>query len=64
VKDKFSIVDYGNIALVSDPDGNVVGFHSWLPAAAVRSALWVRLSSSKSGGLNCVRRRNGKAHCC
>src|ERR1700676_5022070 len=28
VKDKFSIGDYGNIALVSDPDGNVVGFHS------------------------------------
>jgi uncharacterized protein len=26
VKDKFSIGDY--IALVSDPDGNVVGFHS------------------------------------
>ena len=26
VKDKFSIGDYGNIALVSDPDGNVVGF--------------------------------------
>src|SRR5258705_5903423 len=24
VKDKFSIGDYGNIALVSDPDGNVV----------------------------------------
>jgi uncharacterized protein len=28
VKDKLSIGDYGNIALVSDPDGNVVGFHS------------------------------------
>jgi predicted enzyme related to lactoylglutathione lyase len=28
VKDKFSIGDYGNIALVPDPDGNVVGFHS------------------------------------
>ena len=28
VKDKFSIGSYGNIALVSDPDGNVVGFHS------------------------------------
>ena len=28
VKNKFSIGDYGNIALVSDPDGNVVGFHS------------------------------------
>ena len=28
VKDKFSIGDYGNIALVSDLDGNVVGFHS------------------------------------
>jgi predicted enzyme related to lactoylglutathione lyase len=28
VKDKFSIGDYGNIALVSDPDGNVIGFHS------------------------------------
>jgi predicted enzyme related to lactoylglutathione lyase len=28
VKDKFSIRNYGNIALVSDPDGNVVGFHS------------------------------------
>jgi predicted enzyme related to lactoylglutathione lyase len=28
VKDKFSIGDYGNIALVSDPDGNVLGFHS------------------------------------
>jgi uncharacterized protein len=28
VKDKFSIGDYGNIALVSDPDGNIIGFHS------------------------------------
>jgi predicted enzyme related to lactoylglutathione lyase len=28
VKDKFSIGDYGNIALVSDLDGNIVGFHS------------------------------------
>jgi predicted enzyme related to lactoylglutathione lyase len=28
VKEKFSIGDYGNIALVSDPDGNVIGFHS------------------------------------
>jgi predicted enzyme related to lactoylglutathione lyase len=28
VKDKFSIGDYGNIARVSDPDGDVVGFHS------------------------------------
>ncbi len=28
VKDKFSIGDYGNIALVSDLDGNVIGFHS------------------------------------
>jgi predicted enzyme related to lactoylglutathione lyase len=28
VKDKFSIEDYGNIALVSDPDSSVVGFHS------------------------------------
>jgi uncharacterized protein len=28
VKDKFSIGDYGNIALVSDPDGNIVGLHS------------------------------------
>jgi len=28
VKDKFSIGDYGNIALVTNPDGNVVGFHS------------------------------------
>jgi uncharacterized protein len=28
VKDKFSIGQYGNIALASDPDGNIVGFHS------------------------------------
>ena len=28
VKDKFSIGNYGNIALVSDLDGNVIGFHS------------------------------------
>jgi predicted enzyme related to lactoylglutathione lyase len=28
VKDKFSIGKYGNIALVSDPDGNIVGLHS------------------------------------
>src|SRR5581483_4970582 len=28
VKEKFSIGDYGNIALVSDLDGNIVGFHS------------------------------------
>ena len=28
VKDKFSIGDYGQIALVSDPDGNIIGFHS------------------------------------
>jgi predicted enzyme related to lactoylglutathione lyase len=28
VKDKLSIGDYGNIALVSDLDGNIVGFHS------------------------------------
>jgi predicted enzyme related to lactoylglutathione lyase len=28
VKDKFSIGDYGNIALVSDLDGNIVGLHS------------------------------------
>ena len=28
VKDKFSIGDYGNIALVSDLDGNIIGFHS------------------------------------
>lgn len=28
VKDKFSIGGYGNIALVSDPDGNIIGFHS------------------------------------
>jgi predicted enzyme related to lactoylglutathione lyase len=28
VKEKFSIGDYGNIALASDLDGNIVGFHS------------------------------------
>lgn len=28
VKDKLSIGEYGNIALVSDPDGNIIGFHS------------------------------------
>jgi predicted enzyme related to lactoylglutathione lyase len=28
LKEKFSIGDYGNIALVADPDGNVIGFHS------------------------------------
>jgi hypothetical protein len=28
MKDKFSIGDYGNIALVSDLDGNIIGFHS------------------------------------
>ena len=28
VKDKFSIGDYGNIALVADLDGNIVGLHS------------------------------------
>jgi predicted enzyme related to lactoylglutathione lyase len=28
VKDKFSIGEYGNIALVSDPDGNIIGFDS------------------------------------
>jgi uncharacterized protein len=28
VKNKFSIGDYGNIALVSDLDGNVIGLHS------------------------------------
>jgi predicted enzyme related to lactoylglutathione lyase len=28
VKEKLSIGDYGNIALASDLDGNVVGFHS------------------------------------
>lgn len=28
VKDKFSIGQYGNIALVSDLDGNIVGLHS------------------------------------
>jgi hypothetical protein len=28
VKDKFSIGEYGDITLVSDPDGNIVGFHS------------------------------------
>jgi len=28
VKEKFSIGDYGNIALVSDLDGNIIGLHS------------------------------------
>jgi hypothetical protein len=28
MKDKFSIGEYGNIALVTDLDGNVVGLHS------------------------------------
>ena len=28
VKDKFSIGQYGNIALVSDLDGNIIGLHS------------------------------------
>lgn len=28
VKDKFSIGEYGNIALVSNLDGNIIGFHS------------------------------------
>ena len=28
VKEKFSIGNYGNIALASDLDGNIVGFHS------------------------------------
>lgn len=28
MKDKFSIGDYGNIALVTDPDGNIIGLHS------------------------------------
>jgi hypothetical protein len=28
VKDKFSIGQYGNVALVSDLDGNIIGFHS------------------------------------
>ena len=28
VKDKFSIGDYGNIALAADLDGNIIGFHS------------------------------------
>lgn len=28
VKDKFSIGEYGNIALVSDLDGNIIGLHS------------------------------------
>lgn len=28
VKDKFSIGQYGFIALASDPDGNMIGFHS------------------------------------
>lgn len=28
LKEKFSIGEYGNIALVSDLDGNIIGFHS------------------------------------
>lgn len=28
VKEKFSIGEYGNIALASDLDGNIIGFHS------------------------------------
>ena len=28
MKDKFSIGDYGNIALVADLDGNIIGLHS------------------------------------
>ena len=28
MKDKFSIGQYGNIALIADPDGNVIGAHS------------------------------------
>jgi uncharacterized protein len=28
VKEKFSIGDYGNIALVADLDGNIIGLHS------------------------------------
>ena len=28
VRPKFSIGQYGNIALASDPDGNIIGFHS------------------------------------
>jgi uncharacterized protein len=28
VKDKFSIGQYGNIALVADLDGNIIGLHS------------------------------------
>ena len=28
VKDKFSIGQYGHIAMVSDPDGNMIGLHS------------------------------------
>ena len=28
IKDKFSIGQYGNIALASDLDGNIIGFHS------------------------------------
>lgn len=28
VKDKFSIGQHGHIALASDPDGNMIGFHS------------------------------------
>lgn len=28
IKDKFAIGQYGHIALASDPDGNMIGFHS------------------------------------
>ena len=28
IKDKFSIGKHGHIALASDPDGNMIGFHS------------------------------------
>lgn len=28
VRPKFSIGQYGNIALAADPDGNIIGFHS------------------------------------
>jgi predicted enzyme related to lactoylglutathione lyase len=28
MKDKFSIGEYGNISLITDPDGNVIGAHS------------------------------------
>ncbi len=28
MKDKFSIGEYGNVALIADPDGNVIGAHS------------------------------------